>query len=145
MKLRKSFKFDGKELTEIEYDLEDVTPRDMKRILNTFSKKKIAIAVPELDMRYQQEYFACASGIPSTELDNLSSRDFNAVCGLVRDFLLESSDDQATTEGCVRLITMICVQITMDTSTSYPAALDMPLPEGNGTMVRHLRGHRCTP
>ena len=96
LKLRKPFKYDGKELTEIEYDLEAVTPRQMKIILNQFSKRKIAIAVPDLDMRYQQAFFARACGIPETELDNLNGRDFNAACALVRDFLLDSSDDQVT-------------------------------------------------
>lgn len=93
LKLSKPFLFDGKELKEIEYDLESVSPRMFKIILNRLGKQGIVVAVPELDPNFQEELFSRASGIPVTELDKLTLRDFNAACAAVRGFFMSDSDD----------------------------------------------------
>lgn len=91
IKLAKPIKIDGKEVKEIEYDLEAVTVQEYKNIIQRMAKQGIVVAAAELDPNFQQEYFAKAAQLPATELNRLHIRDFMKITGEVRNFLLENS------------------------------------------------------
>ncbi len=86
-----AIQMDNQQITEIEYDLDCLTPIQYINLVKRLSKKK-QIPVPEVDMEVQISYFALASGIPVTILKGqMSTSDYTQVCGLVRTFLLGAS------------------------------------------------------
>ena len=99
LRLMKPFMYNGEKLTEIEYDLESVTPAQYKAIIKRLQRKGHAVNVPELDGSVQQEYFAAATAlqIPATELNNLHIRDYMRMEQLVRAFFLTDSDEETGT------------------------------------------------
>lgn len=98
LKLSKPFMYSGSKYTEIEYDLNAVTPGQYKAIIKKLQKKGNTFSVPELDANVQQEYFAIASGIPPNELDRLEIKDFMTMEQLVRTFFLSGSDETDTAD-----------------------------------------------
>lgn len=89
--LMNAIQMDDQQITEIEYDLDCLTPIQYINLVKRLSRKK-QIPVPEVDMEVQISYFALASGIPVTVLKSqLSTSDYTQVCGLVRTFLLGAS------------------------------------------------------
>lgn len=92
--LTRPITMDGKELHEITYDMDRITPIQYINLVKRLSKKK-SIAVPECDMDVQISYFALSSGIPVTVLKKqLSTNDYTQICGLVRTFLLGASAEE---------------------------------------------------
>jgi hypothetical protein len=99
LRLMKPFMYNGEKLTEIEYDLESVTPAQYKAIIKRLQRKGHVVNMPELDGSVQQEYFAAATAlqIPATELNNLHIRDYMRMEQLVRAFFLTDSDGETGT------------------------------------------------
>lgn len=92
--LSNAIQMDNQQITEIEYDLDCLTPIQYINLVKRLSKKK-QIPVPEVDMEVQISYFALASGIPVTVLKGqMSTSDYTQVCGLVRTFLLGASVEE---------------------------------------------------
>lgn len=92
--LKKPIRIDEREITEISYDLDCLTPIQYINLVKRLSKKK-QIPVPEVDMDVQISYFALASNIPVSVLKSgLSTDDFTQICGLVRTFLLGASTEE---------------------------------------------------
>ena len=98
LKLTKPFMYNGEALTEIEYDLDSVTPPRYKAIIRRLQKKNV-INLPELDMNVQQEYFAAATElqIPALMLNSLNIKDYMTMGQLVRNFFLSDSDEETET------------------------------------------------
>lgn len=91
--LKKPIRFDEQEITQIDYDLDCLTPIQYINLVKRLSKKK-QIPVPEVDMDVQIAYFALASGIPVSVLKSeLATDDFTQICSLVRTFLLGASTE----------------------------------------------------
>lgn len=89
LELKKPFELDGKEVTEIEYDLEALTGRDIESAIAQLSKKGIIVTMAETDQRYQAMLFSIASDMAYEDVNRLSARDFFKATTAVRDFFLE--------------------------------------------------------
>lgn len=99
--LKTPIDFEGKKITELMLDLENLTPSDSRKAekiaKNKNSKKKRLIAVLETDPDYIMALAAIASGKPIEFFDCLKLNDYTAVKYLVQNFLL-SADSEDTDE-----------------------------------------------
>ena len=96
LKLKKSIKIDGKEVSEIKYDLDELTGNDIERANNELTKKGIMVQLAETDQRYHAMLFSIAAGIMYEDMSRLSAKDYHRATTAVRNFFLESED---TSEG----------------------------------------------
>jgi Phage tail assembly chaperone proteins, E, or 41 or 14 len=92
LKLSKPIKIDGKDLTEIGLDLENLKGKDLMELETAFRRAYRGEYVPVLniDSRYQAFVAGRASGINPEDLGELYAPDFAAMCAEVQNFLLGS-------------------------------------------------------
>ena len=93
LQLKKPFLLDGKEVTEIEYDLESLTGKDVNHASMELKKRSIIISTPEIDMDYHSMIFAIAAGISFEDVQRLPLKDFNAACSEVQRFFLSDTEE----------------------------------------------------
>jgi hypothetical protein len=92
IKLSRPTTVDGKELTEINLDLESLRGKDLIELETAFRKMYRGEYVPVLniDARYQSFVAGRACGINPDDLGELYAPDFAAMCAEVQNFLLGS-------------------------------------------------------
>lgn len=89
LELKKPFMLDGEEVTEINYDLDELTGNDIERAITELGKKGIVVTVVETDQRYHAMLFAYAAGIAYEDVCRLPLKDFTKATTAIRDFFLE--------------------------------------------------------
>ena len=87
-KLIKPIKIDGEEITELNYNFDELTGEDLQRAAKDLSKHGISVNVPELDNNYHAAIFAIAADVSFQDITRLSARDYTKCTSLVRDFFL---------------------------------------------------------
>lgn len=103
LKLSKSFKANGEEITEINYDLENMTARDKLAAGKLMRKSGTGFTtVEEIDPEYHFYLFAAAvekaysnseNKISAEDLLNMNARDMAKACDTVRNFFYLSSGE----------------------------------------------------
>lgn len=98
LKLNKPIDIDGKSVTELQYNFEDMTARDKAEASKLFKKAGNVISVQELDPDYHLYLFAAAVKKVNDEVDindilRLSAKDACKAEGLVRNFFFLNSED----------------------------------------------------
>lgn len=91
-KLKKPVVIDGKETTELKYDLDRLGGKDIQDAINELHRDGIAVGALELDSNYHAAVFAKACGLAYADMLLLSAKDYTKVCLIVRDFFLEDSE-----------------------------------------------------
>ena len=94
LQLKKPFMLDGQEVTEIEYDLESLTGKELNNASMELKKRGIIIVQPEIDLDYQSALFAEAAGMSFEDVQRLPIKDFQKACGLVAAFFLKDVAEQ---------------------------------------------------
>lgn len=87
--LRKPVEINGELTKEIPYDLDSLTGNDISDAIKMLAKHNIAVIMTETDQNYHSAIFAIASGLDFADIKNLSAKDYNKACNIVRDFFLE--------------------------------------------------------
>ena len=88
LKLKKPAMINGEETSEIEYDLDELTGKDIQDATKELQKRGIIVSVVETDPNYQAMLFAMASGLSYEDIQKLGAKDYNDIIILVRDFFL---------------------------------------------------------
>jgi len=101
--LSKPITFDGKQITEVNLDLDGLSVADLEkaeRITRSLLKKRETAGVIELNKKYQINIAALASGIPYDAFRMMSAKDYTQIGLLVQNFLLggDSWEDESETE-----------------------------------------------
>lgn len=87
---KKPFEYAGQTYTELTFNFERLTGRDMVSIeAEMQSNNEYAIA-PEISRNFQSKMAAKAGGIGSDVLDAMSMKDFNKITSAARNFLLDT-------------------------------------------------------
>ena len=84
---KKPTKIDGDEVTEISYDLSDLTGAAIRRAKADLQKRGYTVAVKELDECFHAALFAQASGLTIDNVEGFAGVDYMNVANIVRDFL----------------------------------------------------------
>lgn len=92
-KLRKPVEIDGELKNEIEYDLDELNGDDIALAIKELAKNNIMVGIAEMDQNYHASVFAISAGIAYEDVKRFSAKDYVKVCGLVRDFFLEDSEE----------------------------------------------------
>jgi len=92
-KLSKAAHINGQEVTEIEYDLERLTTDDIDNANLELKKLGQQVAVQELDQKLLSILFAYSAGLGPNDLKVLNAKDYIKVSGIVRNFLLDVSEE----------------------------------------------------
>lgn len=87
--LKKPVEINGELTKEIHYDLESLTGNDISDAIKMLAKQNIVVVMSETDQNFHSAIFAIASGLDFADVKNLSAKDFNKACNLVRNFFLE--------------------------------------------------------
>ena len=97
LKLRKPIFIDGKEVSEIPYDFEELTGKDVDDAFKAARKNGYMITgAYEMDPIIGGYMFAQAAGIDYLDLERLSAKDFAKAGSLGRDFFIaDLGGDQA--------------------------------------------------
>lgn len=88
--LLKPIQFDGKEITELDLQLEDISGMDICEAEKAYVAQGGAPSVLELSKAFTAEVAARACGVPVELIKVLKAKDFNAVTTTVQDFLLNT-------------------------------------------------------
>ena len=89
--LSKPIKYDGKEITEIMLNLDNLSVMDLETAERRFrakAKKKEVTPIIEFSKKYQIEVAAIASGHDVELFRMLGARDYTGICMEVQSFLL---------------------------------------------------------
>lgn len=87
---KKPFEHEGRSYTELEFNFERLTGRDMLAIENEMQAMSEYALAPEISASFQCKLAAKAAGIGSDVLEALPLKDFNKITGAARGFLLDS-------------------------------------------------------
>lgn len=92
-KLSTPIDWDGKHYTELTFNWTRLKGRDGRDIENELSKIGIIVFVPAATIEYitRAAARACTANIGTDLLDALSMKDFNAIRGAARNFLMRSA------------------------------------------------------
>ncbi len=94
LKLRKPFKVNGEEVTEIQYDLEELSGDDLESALNALKMEKKVVTAVEVDPSYHAAVFAYAAGLTLQDMRRMGARDYQAAIIEVRRFFLSSKEQE---------------------------------------------------
>ncbi|AOZ91627.1 hypothetical protein [Paenibacillus crassostreae] len=102
-KLSKAININGESVTELSYNLEDMTAREKAEATKGYKKAGNMVMVQELDSDYHLYLFAAAvkKENPSIEADDvlrMSAKDSVKAEALVRDFFFIDSEDSSATD-----------------------------------------------
>jgi hypothetical protein len=78
---------DGKKVESIPYDFTELNGSHIRHAKGELQRLGYTVAVKELDEVFHAAMFAEAAGISVADVERFSTRDYNAVADLVRDFL----------------------------------------------------------
>lgn len=92
-KLSSPIDWEGKHYTELTFDWTRLKGKDGRDIENELSRMGIVVFVPAATIEYivRAAARACTVNIGSDLLDALSMKDFNAIRGAARNFLMRSA------------------------------------------------------
>lgn len=88
-KLKKPIIYDEKEITELKYDFEVLTGKDLVDAEQELLAHKYQVTVAELSKPYHAIVFAKAAKIPFEMVLQLGVKDFSDVTMVAQDFLLD--------------------------------------------------------
>ncbi|MEF3312612.1 phage tail assembly protein [Paenibacillus sp. GYB004] len=89
-KLARPFHFEGKQITELSLNLDDLTGQDLllcARHAQTIDPNEVA-HVKALSLPYQVAVAAKAAGVPAEQIKALGAKDFTQVTQRVQNFLI---------------------------------------------------------
>ena len=89
LKLKKAVTINDKEVKEIEYDLEELTGKDLQHATKELSKRGIVCSFNEFDQNYHAMVFSIAADLAFEDMDRFCGKDYMSACNAVRDFFLE--------------------------------------------------------
>lgn len=89
-KFKRPFEYNGKEYKSLTFEFDTLTGADTLKIERELARKGTAILVPEFNAEYlaHMASVACTDEIGVDAFDYMSLRDFNAIRGAARRFLL---------------------------------------------------------
>ena len=89
-KFVKPFEYAGVVYTELEFDFESLTGRDMVSIETEMQMNNEFALAPEISRNFQAKLAAKAAGIGGDVMDALPIKEFNRITNAARDFLLNT-------------------------------------------------------
>lgn len=89
LKLKKPVEINGELTKEIPYDLESLTGNDISDAIKMLASRGIMVTLTETDSNYHAAIFAISTGLDFSDIQNLSAKDYQKACNIVRDFFLE--------------------------------------------------------
>ena len=89
-KFKRPFEYSGATYTELTFNFERLTGRDMVAIETEMQMNNEYALSPEISRNFQSKLAARAAGIGSDVLDAMPLKDFNKITGAARRFLLDS-------------------------------------------------------
>lgn len=93
LKLKKPVMIDGEEKTEIQYDFDNLTGRDMKEALKNFKKDgNMLNGAYEMDPVLGCYIFAQAARIAYEDVERMSATDYKKAGSLGRNFFISDLD-----------------------------------------------------
>lgn len=98
LKLKTPVKIDGKEVTEISYDLEKLNGNDLEAALMDMKRNAIQVGAIEIDPSYHMAIFAQAAGIAYEDVKRMSAKDCKNAIAVVRAFFIGDSEDSSNDE-----------------------------------------------
>ena len=87
-KFKNPTEINGEKVTEINYDLENMTGEDVAIAVRELAKHNTVVTFAETDQNYHAALFAQAAGIAFEDVKRFKLKDYNKVTSLVRDFFL---------------------------------------------------------
>lgn len=89
-KFKKPFEYENKTYTELEFDFESLTGRDMVSIETEMQMNNEYALAPEISRNFQAKLAAKAAGIGGDVMDAMPIKEFNRITNAARDFLLNT-------------------------------------------------------
>jgi len=89
-KFRKPFEYEGVTYTELTFNFERLTGRDMVDIENEMQAMSEYALAAEISASFKSKMAARAAGIGSDAMEAMPLRDFNKIIAAARDFLTDS-------------------------------------------------------
>lgn len=86
--LKRPVMIDGEEVTEIKYDTDKLNGGSIEKAIGELAKRKIGVAVPELDLTLHAQLFAYASNLDYTDIQRFSISDYVKVTSIIRNFFV---------------------------------------------------------
>lgn len=87
---KKPFEYEGKTHTELTFDFERLTGRDMVSIETEMQMNNEYALAPEISRSFQAKMAAKAAGIGSDVLEAMPIKDFNRITNAARGFLIDT-------------------------------------------------------
>lgn len=91
LKLKKPAMIDGEEKTEIPYDFDELTGKNIQAAVAELRQYELVPGMVEIDTNYHAAIFAQAAGISFGDVSNFKATDYNKAVILARNFLIEQS------------------------------------------------------
>lgn len=89
-KFKRPFEYDDKVYTEMTFDFERLTGRDVVSIETEMQMNNEYALAPEISRSFQSKMAAKAAGIGSDVLEALPMKDFNKITNAARSFLIDT-------------------------------------------------------
>lgn len=87
---KKPFEYEGKTYTELTFNFERLSGRDMVSIETEMQMNNEYALAPEISRSFQGKMAAKASGIGSDVLEAMPMKDFNKITNAARSFLIDT-------------------------------------------------------
>lgn len=87
---KKPFEYEGKTYTELTFNFERLSGRDMVSIETEMQMNNEYALAPEISRSFQGKMAAKASGIGSDVLEAMPLKDFNKITNAARSFLIDT-------------------------------------------------------
>ena len=87
---KKPFEYEGKTYTELTFNFERLSGRDMVSIETEMQMNNEYCLAPEVSRSFQAKMAAKAAGIGSDVLDAMPIKDFNRITNAARSFLIDT-------------------------------------------------------
>ena len=87
---KKPFEYEGKTYTELTFNFERLSGRDMVSIETEMQMNNEYAIAPEVSRSFQAKMAAKAAGIGSDVLDAMPIKDFNRITNAARSFLIDT-------------------------------------------------------
>lgn len=89
-KFRKPFEYEGVTYTDLTFQFDRLRGEDMLAVEKEMQGSSDFALTPEISLNFQSKIAARASGIGSDVIEAMPMKDFNAITGAARRFLLDS-------------------------------------------------------
>jgi len=87
---KKPFEYGGKIYTDLSFNFEHLTGRDMVSIETEMQMNNEYALAPEISRSFQAKMAARAAGIGGDVMDGMPLKDFNKITNAARDFLIST-------------------------------------------------------